>query len=206
MADGRQEKHSEGRGVGVFTTRWRHCRRCALTSIVMDCVQSPDRVECEVRRIGVPGANLRSNSSRPLGCEYAKGTSCVDKAKSLNWNRGVPMASRRGQNSARGFLFNTRFAHAACHCFNSGTISTQGLLSCTIFIAICREGVTWNTGYFRVFGRLAQCSIVKFSLFSAALRNFIFSFYFFALFFCHIFTFHSNPLRILSGLALLFQF
>ena len=52
-------------------------------------------------------------------------TSC--KAKSLSWNRGVPMASRRGQNFACGFLSHARFAHTACHLFNSGT-STHTLL------------------------------------------------------------------------------
>ena len=49
------------------------------------------------------------------------------QAKSLSWNRGVPMASRRGQILLAVFLLDARFALAACHCFNSGAVLTQGL-------------------------------------------------------------------------------
>ena len=41
----------------------------------------------------------------------------------LSWNRGVPMASRRGHIFAYGFLCHARFARAACHCFNSGAVA-----------------------------------------------------------------------------------
>ena len=51
------------------------------------------------------------------------------KAKSLSWNKGVPMASRRGQISLNERFAHAAchwFAHAACHCFNSGTfLSTR---------------------------------------------------------------------------------
>ena len=33
----------------------------------------------------------------------------------------------KGTNSACGFPSRARFAHAACHYFNAGTVSTQGL-------------------------------------------------------------------------------
>ena len=33
----------------------------------------------------------------------------------------------QGSNSACGFLFDAHFAHAACHCFNWGTVAAQGL-------------------------------------------------------------------------------
>ena len=37
------------------------------------------------------------------------------------------MASRRGQILLAVFLCTARFAHAACHRFNSGTVSTRTL-------------------------------------------------------------------------------
>ena len=41
----------------------------------------------------------------------------------LSENRGVPIASQRGE-----ILLTERILrHAACHCFNSGTVSDQGL-------------------------------------------------------------------------------
>ena len=43
----------------------------------------------------------------------------------LSRNRGVPMASRRGQILLAIFYYMSVLPHAACHCFNSGTISTQ---------------------------------------------------------------------------------
>ena len=46
----------------------------------------------------------------------------VYKAKSLSWNRGVCMASRRGQIVLVVFLFDARLARTACHCFNLGTL------------------------------------------------------------------------------------
>ena len=42
--------------------------------------------------------------------------------KTLCWNRGVPMASRRGKILLAVFLSDARFAHAAHHCFNSGAL------------------------------------------------------------------------------------
>ena len=51
----------------------------------------------------------------------------------LSWNRGVPVASRRGQILLA--VFCSRFAPAACHCFNSGTVSTQGL--CLVISSCC---------------------------------------------------------------------
>ena len=44
------------------------------------------------------------------------------KTKPLSWNRDILMASRRGQTLLAVFLFDARFAHAACHCFNSGAV------------------------------------------------------------------------------------
>ena len=51
------------------------------------------------------------------------------------------MARRRGQILIAVFLSTARFAHAACHCFNSGTVPTQGLcfvlaMSLLFFIAV----------------------------------------------------------------------
>ena len=154
-----------------------------------------DRVEYEVRRIGVPGANLRSSSSRPLRCKYKTGTSCVYQAKSLSWNRGVPMASRRGQNSARGFLFVTSFAPCGLPLFQLRYHFNSGTLSCTFSIAISRE-VTWNTAYFGVFWSIYVELGAVFNnkiqfIFSAALWNFIFHSTSLSSFFRHIFTFRS---------------
>ena len=54
------------------------------------------------------------------------------EAKSLDWNvpamkQGRSSGESKGTNSACGFLFDARFAHAACHCSNAGTVSAQGL-------------------------------------------------------------------------------
>ena len=40
--------------------------------------------------------------------------------------QGVFLASRRGQILLAVFLCNARFAHAACHCFNSGALLCAG--------------------------------------------------------------------------------
>ena len=44
------------------------------------------------------------------------------KAMFRSWNRGVPMASRRGQILLAVFCCVYFLPHAACHCFNSGAL------------------------------------------------------------------------------------
>ena len=41
--------------------------------------------------------------------------------------QGRSYGESKGANSACGFVFHARFAHAAYHCFNSDTLSTKGL-------------------------------------------------------------------------------
>ena len=64
-----------------------------------------------------------------------------NKAKSLSWNgtrveTGRSHGESKGTNSACGFLFITRFAHAARHCFNSGCRFNSGTLRCARFFSV----------------------------------------------------------------------
>ena len=52
--------------------------------------------------------------------EVAAQSKAPELKRHLSWNRGVPMATRRVQILLAVFLCSARFAHAACHCFNSG--------------------------------------------------------------------------------------
>ena len=51
----------------------------------------------------------------------------VNTKQSLWVETGVFSWRVKGGKFCLRFLFNARFAHAACHCFNTGTVSTQGL-------------------------------------------------------------------------------
>ena len=72
----------------------------------------------------VPFPTQRNKNGKLL-CDSKKNNTKVsnpDQAKSWSWNRGAPMASRRGQILLAVFLLDARFAHAARHCFNWGAL------------------------------------------------------------------------------------
>ena len=81
-----------------------------------------------------------------LWCTFCDISSCVDflmdnlvprKVPELkryrSWNRGVPMASRRGRIFLAGFLTVLILCHAACHCSNSGTLPCTSIFFNVIY-------------------------------------------------------------------------
>ena len=55
-----------------------------------------------------------------IRCIYSKVHTSHGKVPQLK--QGRSHGESEGTNSACDFLFDTRFAHAACHCFNSGAL------------------------------------------------------------------------------------
>ena len=125
-------------------------------------------VPSPARRVAVLLPRHRENDAVRIRHKFVR---LLVQGKVLELKQGRSHGESKGANCACIFPSNARFGHTACHCCNSGTVSTQGLLPCTVSFLVFLKKIFWIL----LFLRCSHCIVGKIP--------FGFSFFFFSSFF-----------------------